>query len=370
MLKILALNWRDPLHPEAGGAEVHLDALLSYLAQKHNVTLISTKVKGQKKQFMYHGYEIVRLGHPLFFNFTFRFLWNKYFKNQNFDIIIDDISKIGLGTPSYIKKIPILGIFHHVHGDTLFQLLPYPIAIAVKFLEIYALKKYKDTCLVVVSESSQKELQNISSFKNTIILPNGIDSRYLKLSKIKKNPYQLCTVGRLTKAKRIDLAIHIFSNLLNDFPDARLIIVGKGPEEKNLKRLVCQLQIEEFISFKGFVSEEEKKNILSTSEAFLFTSEKEGWGIVAIEASACQTPVFGFDVPGIRDSVKTGINGYLAEFGNIELLSNALKYYFESSTEDKYRLQNKAYCYAKNFDWEKICQEFELILYNEINKKR
>ena len=70
-LKILALNWRDPLHPEAGGAEIHLDYILSYLATKYTVVLISTKVSSSEETFVHNGYLIKRIGHPFLFNFTF-----------------------------------------------------------------------------------------------------------------------------------------------------------------------------------------------------------------------------------------------------------------------------------------------------------
>ncbi|MGL4388904.1 MAG: glycosyltransferase family 4 protein, partial [Brevinema sp.] len=67
-MKILAINWRDPQHYEAGGAETHLDYILSFLAKKHNVTLVTTRTKKTQEKYLYHGYQVWKLGHPLFFH--------------------------------------------------------------------------------------------------------------------------------------------------------------------------------------------------------------------------------------------------------------------------------------------------------------
>ncbi len=362
MSKILALNWRDPLHPEAGGAEVHLDKMLSYLATKHEVVLISTKTT-TSETFSYNGYTVMRVGNPFLFNFTFYWQWKNEFSKQGFDVVIDDVSKIGLQTPLYIKDIPIVSIFHHVHGHTLFQLVPFPMSLYVYIMERIALTSYKNTPMVVVSESSKQELSKIAPFKKLTVLHNGIDKDYLSLRRVFKKPFQVCSIGRLTKAKRVDLTLEVFKLLLKDTPQARLIIAGKGKEEQTLKELVKKLHIESSVEFVGYISEDEKKQLLEQSEALLFTSEKEGWGITAIESSACSTPVFGFDVAGIRDAVQEGTNGHLVTFGDVEALSSKLNEYLNS--EQKRELQGSAYCYSKNFDWDRIVQEFEMILLSQ-----
>ncbi|MGL4676602.1 MAG: glycosyltransferase family 4 protein [Brevinema sp.] len=365
-LKILALNWRDPLHPEAGGAEVHLDHLLSYLAKKHNVVLISVRVAKTNETFSYHGYEIRREGHPFLFNFTFSYLWKKNLSSQGFDLIIDDISKIALQTPLYIKDIPMIALFHHIHGHTLFQLLPFPMACYVYIMEKIALRAYQKTTMIVVSESTKQELLNFAQFQKILLLPNGIDKNYIEIRKFSKIPFQLCIVGRLTRAKRVDLSLEVFRLLLQKYPQARLLIAGKGPQEQALKNYAIQLQIDHAIEFLGYISEEEKKRLLEQSQALLFTSEKEGWGITAIEASACSCPVFGFDVPGLRDAVRDGVNGFLTKFSDTKALVSLLILYLQDS--EKNALQARAFCYAKNFDWDRITQEFEMILLEQLQK--
>ncbi len=360
MLKILVLNWRDPLHPEAGGAEVHLDKVLSYLATKYKVVLVSTRVTSKDEMFTHNGYEVIREGHPLLFNFTFYFQWKNKYSKQGFDIVIDDISKIGLQTPLYIKDIPIVSIFHHVHGHTLFQLIPFPMSLYVYIMERVALKSYVNTVMVVVSESSKKELLKIAPFKNLTVLHNGIGDEYLKIKRISKTPFQICVLSRLTKAKRVDVSLKVFKLLLNQIPESRLFIAGKGSEEEKLKKLSKDLNINHAVKFLGFITEEEKLTLLEQSEALLFTSEKEGWGITALESSASSTPVFGFDVPGIRDAVQENINGRLVSFNDVDKLAIKLEEYLNSNNKNE--LQSRANCYAKNFSWDRIVKEFEIIM--------
>lgn len=355
-MKILALNWRDPLHPEAGGAEVHLDKVLSHLAKNHEVRLVSTQVINQEFSYMRNGYLVERAGHPLFFHYTFKQQWLQHYSKFGYDIIIDDISKIGLGTPSYIKDIPVVGILHHIHGDTLYTLLPYPLAFYVYHAERAALKKYLHTPIIAVSPSTEQELKHFAAYTDIRILPNGIDEAFFVESK--KKDLQFCYIGRITKAKAIHYSLITFSMLLKKYPRARFIIAGKGKESDKLHTLAQNLGVSHAVEFRGFITEQEKIDLYKESVAVLFTSEKEGWGITAIEASACRAPVFGFDVPGVRDSVQNGINGYLVPFADTNALADTISGYLENPLEQQ-KLPENAQNFARSFSWDKITTEFE-----------
>lgn len=359
-MKILAVNWRDPLHPEAGGAEIHLDKILSYLALNHQVILVATRVFGMPQEYQYHGYQVLRLGHPFLFHYTFKKLWQQRFQYESFDIVIDDISKIAISSPQFIHNVPILAIFHHLHGHTLYQLLPFPAAFYVAWAEKYALKNYKHTPIVTVSPSSKDELMKMLPFDNVTVLPNGIDDRFFVSSN--KTPGLFCSVGRLTKAKRIDLAIKLFSLINQRFPYTEFVIAGRGKEESYLKQLVRKLDLENKVKFLGFISEEEKITLLSKSVGFLFTTEKEGWGITALEASAAGTPVFGFSVPGLKDSVINNKNGFLVPFGDIKNLYKHIEIYLSSDATQHKQIQQSAQMFAKQFDWVSMTKQFETIL--------
>jgi glycosyltransferase involved in cell wall biosynthesis len=139
-------------------------------------------------------------------------------------------------------------------------------------------------------------------------------------------------------------------------PEAQLIMLGRGPEEEKLKRTAKGL---EGITFYGWVTEEEKFSLLRRAHFLLVPSVREGFGINVIEAAAAGTPTIGYDVPGLRDSIRDGETGYLtSSVGEtaariIELLQDQGKYA---------RMSGNCVEYAKEFDWEKRVDEFWAII--------
>ncbi|MGL5721922.1 MAG: glycosyltransferase family 4 protein [Brevinema sp.] len=368
-MKILALNWRDPLHPEAGGAEVHLDKVLSHLAQHHEVRLISTRVPDEEFSYVRNGYLVERAGHPFFFHYFFKRQWKNHYSKLGYDLVIDDVSKIGLGTPRYIHSVPVMAIFHHIHGNTLFSLLPFPLATYVYHAERHALKYYLKTPMIVVSPSTKDELMRLGNYQDLRVIPNGIDDEFFMQAPKTKN--LLCYVGRITKAKGIHYSLLAFAKILKKFPDARFVIAGKGKESDHLHALATDLGIFSSVEFRGFITEQEKISLYKESTAVLFTSEKEGWGITAIEASACSTPVFGFDVPGVRDSVQNGVNGYLVPFEDIDALADKVCWYLNDESAQQ-SLPQTAQNFAKDLSWKKITSDFEaemLSIYQNFHQK-
>ena len=91
----------------------------------------------------------------------------------------------------------------------------------------------------------------------------------------------------------------------------RLWIAGQGDDRPRLERLAARLDLGEAVRFLGFVTEEEKLELLRTVWAVVFASPKEGWGITNVEAAACGTPAIASDAPGLRESVRDGETGLI-----------------------------------------------------------
>ena len=98
-------------------------------------------------------------------------------------------------------------------------------------------------------------------------------------------------IGRIEKPKNLENAIHAFKKALEkiDNKELKFIIAGKGKHENNLKELVQKINMENNIIFKGFVSEEEKHNLLNKSYALIMPAVNEPFGLTVIEAlySSC-----------------------------------------------------------------------------------
>jgi glycosyltransferase involved in cell wall biosynthesis len=104
-------------------------------------------------------------------------------------------------------------------------------------------------------------------------------------------------VARMVKSKGVRDAVEAWARVRERLPDARLVMVGRGPELEPGRALAERLGLSTAVEWRGFVSEEEKRAILSTSRLLLAPSREEGWGIAVGEALASGVPVVGYALP-------------------------------------------------------------------------
>ena len=100
--------------------------------------------------------------------------------------------------------------------------------------------------------------------------------------------------------------------------EVRFQVAGQGEDRGRLEALTDSLGLRDLVSYLGYISEEDKRDLLRRAWANVYPSPKEGWGISNIEAAACGTPSLASDAPGLRESVVNDRSGYLIPHGNIE----------------------------------------------------
>lgn len=366
-MKILVQNWLDFIHPWAGGAEVQLHEILKRLVSKgHKIVLLSSKYKGCKDEII-DGIHSIHIGNKLFFNWISILFYFIKFRYMDFDIIIDDYSKVP-HFPHYTKWSSV-AIVHHIHGKIYFKELPRPLALYLYLIDRLLVPRfYKYSAIVTVSKSTKKELVEFGiPSKNIHVINNGINTDLVKEA-FNKNPRKksnravVLYFGRVKKYKRLNHLLKAFKHVKKKISKAKLVIAGKGDNYKNLIQLSKKLGLDS-IEFRGAVSEEEKINLLKDAWVFVTPSIKEGWGITVIEANACGTPAIAYNVPGLRDSIKNGYNGLLVENGNIKALSNAIINLIED-IDLRRELSRNAKEWAKQFNWDKSAERFEKVLKN------
>jgi glycosyltransferase involved in cell wall biosynthesis len=187
------------------------------------------------------------------------------------------------------------------------------------------------------------------------VVYNGIDIQ--KVQRVKTNLKDefgcenlLLFIGRLTKQKGVEFLIKAVP-LLNDY-DAKLVVVGVGPEERHLVRLASELNLKEKVLFVGAVDERRKFEFLSAADVFVCPSLWESFGIVLLEAMACKTPIVATNVASIPEVV--GECGVLVEPRNPKALSEAIRRLLDDKQTAK-KLVDKAAKRAKqNFDITKM----------------
>ena len=145
----------------------------------HDVTLIAHKFPGSADEEMLDGIKIRRIGNKFFFNHQFKSFYKRNLKSNNFDILVDDISKIPLNTPNYVNE-PIVGILHHLHGSSLYKEIPPPLAYYIIKKERQIPRNYSNTPIFTVSESTINELVGIGyNESRTGILYNANRSKFI-----------------------------------------------------------------------------------------------------------------------------------------------------------------------------------------------
>ncbi|GBF09729.1 glycosyl transferase, group 1 [Aeropyrum pernix] len=360
--RLLWLQWRDIGHPWSGGAEVYMHEVCRRLSRKGiEVHAVTSWFPGLKRSEEIDGYTVERIGsHDDFILHVPRIL--KHYSRWA-DVIVEDTSKAPLMTPLLRprRNIAVVAVVHHLNREIYFHEIPLLKAFIVYTLESIMPSLYThlpNTSLIAVSESTKQELIKLGANPSRVfIVPNAING------KVNGNPHffnkdprpTLIYLSRIKRYKQPHHALLAFREALEEVPDARLIVAGKGTEL--LSGYVKRLGIEHAVEIYGEVDEETKMKLLCRAWVLIQTSKKEGFGIVVLEAAACRTPAVAYNVPGLRDSVKHMETGILVEPGNIEQLAGAI---VRLLTDEKLRsrLAESAYMYAQSFSWDNTAETF------------
>ncbi|NJY64210.1 N-acetyl-alpha-D-glucosaminyl L-malate synthase BshA [Salinimicrobium sp. CDJ15-81-2] len=175
-----------------------------------------------------------------------------------------------------------------------------------------------------VSQSLKADTLRLFDLKREIdVVPNFIDTtKYTQsISNCHRNllaadDEKIVThVSNHRKVKRIDDVINIFYRIQKEVK-SKLIMVGQGPERENAEDLVIKLGIEDKVLFLGESHEIDK--VLSYSDLFLLPSEKESFGLAALEAMVNGVPVISTNTGGLPEVNKEGFSGYLSNVGDVE----------------------------------------------------
>ena len=357
-MRIAFFNWRDIKNPRAGGAEVYNHELLRRLVKKgHKTTIFTSSFPGCEKQEFIDGIEHVRYAGK-YMIYPKSYLCYKKHVEGRYDVIIEGINGVPFFTKLFAKE-KVVPLVYQLTRENWYSGLPFPLAFAGYHAEDSMLGVYRKQPTIVISESGKKDLEKLGFRHVEVIYASHDVSPPENARKEKKKT--LIYLGRLTKSKRVDHVLEAFGRI----KDAQLWIVGSGPEEDNLKRLAEKLGIAERTKFFGRVSQEKKAELLSRAHLMLFPATKEGWGITVLEANACGTPVIGYNVSGLCDSISNGVNGYLIEDGDIDDMAGRVDELFE---DDKALavLSSSAAEYSKKFSWEKSAEELSGFLRNVI----
>lgn len=219
--------------------------------------------------------------------------------------------------------------------------------------------------VTAVSEDLRKATYELFDVKKEIkVIPNFIDLERFKRQKKEHFKLAICPNGEkllvhtsnFRKVKRVEDVIHVFYELRKKIP-AKLLLVGDGPERDKMERLCRDLGSCDDIRFLGKL--EAVEEVLSVADLFVMPSEKESFGLAALEAMACEVPVLSSDAGGIPELNIDGVTGFTCKIGDVKTMTEkALEILDDNNLKG---FKERALARAKEFDVSKILPMYEQV---------
>ncbi|MEU6077987.1 glycosyltransferase family 4 protein [Micromonospora sp. NPDC047074] len=306
---VLFLNWRDTTNPEGGGSEVYIERIAAELvAAGHRVTLLcAAHDNGGPTGTTPDGVAVLRRGSRMtvYARAALTCLAGR--------LGLGPLSRRGLGRPDLVVDVcngvpffaplyagrPVLALVHHVHREQWPVVFGPWMARLGWWIESWlAVRLYRRCRYVTVSEASRAELATLGVDATRIdVVPNGTPP--VTGPPLPRTPHpSLLVLGRLVPHKRVEIALRTVAELVAELPDLELVVAGQGWWEQPLRELSVSLGIADHVRFTGFISEDEKHEVLSSAWLALTPSLKEGWGLTIVEAAARSTPTVAFRYAG------------------------------------------------------------------------
>lgn len=252
---------------------------------------------------------------------------------------------------------------HEVWGDYWYEYLGRP-GIFGKLVE-RSMLALTDR-FITVSQKTERDLQAIKKTDKSHLVPNGIDLNQIMDVKQTDTSVDLLFAGRLIKEKKVDLLIRSLPRLLETCPDIKCMVVGDGPEKSRLEGLCRELELTNTVEFAGFMEGyNELISVMKSSKALVLPSEREGFGMVVVEANACGIPVVVVDYPmnAAKDLVQEGENGYISKPDPEDLAQTIIK-----TLKDRENMVETSISMSKDYDWNRIVDQLEQVYIETLNK--
>lgn len=349
--RVAVVNWRDPWHPDAGGAERYAWAMARGLAGRGAaVCFVTARAAGQARREHRDGIEIVRTGgrftvYPLMLGYLLA-------HRRSFHAVLDCQNGIPFFSPLVLPpSTPVLCVMHHVHSVQWDMHFPAWVARAGRLLEgPLARRVYRRHGCVAVSPSTVAAMRARLRWTGDIyVIPNGAPAPGTEAVAADAGS-TVSWVGRLVAHKRPGLILPVAERLRGR--GIGIDVVGRGPALPSLAGQVSAAGLAGVIRLRGFLPEAEKTALVAGSLLHLNTSHGEGWGLCVLEAAALGVPTVAFDVDGLRDAVRDGETGWLV--GDGERIEDVTERAVKELADPARRAAVAAACraWAARFSWD------------------
>lgn len=362
-IRILALNWRCQRHPQAGGSELNLfEQARRWVQDGHQVTVFCSdpgREHAPQRDETVDGIRIIRRGGK----FTM-YLYAALFlllRSKTFDRVLDIANGIPFFAPLFCRR-PVTLLVHHVHDRQWFAEFPRPVSDLGWALEQRLVPRlYRKKPVIAVSPTTRDALVQTGVRPEQIrVVYNGVDLPELPAAEEPREP-RIAYVGRLKRYKRLERLVQAVAELRERGSEVWLDIAGDGDARPEIQQVVRDLGLSERITVHGFVTDEEKAEILTRAAVFATPSMHEGWGLSVIEANAYGCPAIAYDVPGLRTSIRHGCTGLLAQ-DDAEFVRSIANVLDDPQARQSYSAAARKW--ASEFSWDRCAEETLEVLYS------
>lgn len=185
--------------------------------------------------------------------------------------------------------------------------------------------------------------------------PYSFERKSRKKLNLEDNKNYLVSVGRLVQRKGYKYLIEALPKIENE--DTELMIIGSGPQEKELKKKSKELGVSDKVNFLGYLSEEKKFQYLANSDIYVLSSIHEGFGIVLQEAMQVGLPIIATNRGGQKDLIEDGKNGILIPPKEPETIADSVESLL-SRPEKMKEMKKNNLKKVQSFSSKEICKRY------------
>jgi len=355
-----------------GGVETRTFFIAKNLAKKETVAVICRKTKELSKAIKIANISVYPCGlkslnvEANFFSVFERiiFILSAFFQGLTLDFDLVEGSNFVSFLPAYflglIKKKPTVAWYADVFQGRWFQFFGIT-GFLGEILEWISLKLPWQRVIALSKTTKEKLIKQGVKREQIDVVYGGVDKIPAEKGRTqsfkKKN---IICISRLVKYKRVKDLIITFCQLSRKYISLNLIIVGQGPEEKNLKKVVKEEKLFEKVSFRKNLDRKELLDLLKKALIFCSASVVEGFGLATIEALSCKTPYIVPDTAVSREITKNGKGGLLFKKEDVKDLRKKIELLLNDKNLYKQK-QQEGLVLVRKYDWKKITNQTRAI---------
>ena len=209
------------------------------------------------------------------------------------------------------------------------------------------------------------DAENYKQFSNNVKVIANATPLEIKNKTYQTKSQTIVSIGRLTYQKGYDRLVEAWSLVEKKYPDWSLHIFGEGEDGEKLEQMIRDYKLSN-ISLKGMTND--VQSLYDNAAFYVMSSRFEGFGMVLIEAQSRGLPIVSFDCPsGPAEIISEGIDGYLVENGNVEMLAERIGYLIDNESIRQAFSANSLIS-ARRFEPEQITNQWINLIEDECKK--